>query len=518
MIPETLRTLARSGRIGTPVFLRCLLTGPPDRAEQQAKTALADAAALFGEAPDAVLTRGTGASGHALARFPSGACALLLAAPGAPSLELMLLGNRGAAYLEDSGALATTFPGPVAPSPVDALASTPVAPSRPLGLLLLGGMRTHQENYAESLAADPRCRLVAVADEAGIEPEREALNRALAEELHLPYIADLDKALAYPGVDLVSVCVPHERRARVAVRCAEAGKHLYLDKPIACTVPGARAIAEAVERAGVRSQMFSMVHAGWAQTAKRVLETAKIGALKAIHAEVMFAKGLPGTAPLETPRRQEPFPARFTFRDSKRELRATGVYALSLIRWLTGLEVRSVFAHTANYFFAEHARNDTEDFGLMSLELERGVTATVTAGRIGRQSHPRSGPMRVTLVGTTGTVTIDAHRPHVAVYAEEAPWVPPEPLPEDPMGFWRSTMRAGEVRLESRLPVYGGNSALADAAHFLDCVERGHDPEVTARDGAALVETLMAAYVSAHRGEAVDPGQIDWPDDETLLR
>jgi predicted dehydrogenase len=126
--------------------------------------------------------------------------------------------------------------------------------------------------------------------------------------------------------------------------------------------------------------------------------------------------------------------------------------------------------------------------------------------------------MRVTLVGTAGTVTIDAHRPHVAVYAEEAPWVPPEPHPDDPMGFWRSTLRAADGRPETWLPIEGGNAAQADAAHFLDCIEQGRDSEVSARDGAALVETLMAAYVSAHRGEAVDPAQIDWPDDETLSR
>jgi myo-inositol 2-dehydrogenase / D-chiro-inositol 1-dehydrogenase len=236
------------------------------------------------------------------------------------------------------------------------------------GVLLLGGTRTHQEGYARAFAADSRCRLVAVADEADVPPERAALNRQLAAELHLPYVPSLDEGLAQPGVDLVSVCVEHERRARVAVRCAQARKQLYLDKPIACTVPGARAVAAAVREAGVRSQMFSFVHTPWAQAARQALRDGAVGELRAIHAEAMFAKGHAGTASLGTPRQQEPFPRRFTFIDSKRELRATGVYALSLIRWLTQVEVRSVWADTANYFFAEHQRNDVEDFGLMSLE------------------------------------------------------------------------------------------------------------------------------------------------------
>ena len=41
------------------------------------------------------------------------------------------------------------------------------------GVLLLGGNRTHQENYALSFAQDARCRLVAFADEPDAPPERD---------------------------------------------------------------------------------------------------------------------------------------------------------------------------------------------------------------------------------------------------------------------------------------------------------------------------------------------------------
>jgi myo-inositol 2-dehydrogenase/D-chiro-inositol 1-dehydrogenase len=386
-----------------------------------------------------------------------------------------------------------------------------MAERRPYGVLLLGGGRTHQESYALDFRGDPRCRLVALADEADVTPARDALNRWLAAELAIPYISGLDEALSRPDVDLVSVCVEHERRARVAVRSAEAGKHIYLDKPIACTVPGARAIAAAAERAGVRSQMFSLVHASWAQAARQALQEGVVGELRAIHAEVMFAKGKAGTAPLGTPRQQEPFPSRFTFVESKRELRATGVYGLSLIRWLTGAEVRSVWAVTANYFFEEHYRNGTEDFGLMSLELENGLTATVTAGRIGWSSHPRGGPLRLTLVGTRGTVLIDSNEPHLEVHCDEEPVLPPVPAPEDPMAFWRSTQLASRSRPKGNWELLHGDGAPPDASRFLDCVEQGRDAEVTASDGAALVETLMAAYVSAHRGEPVVPAEVEWP-------
>ena len=101
------------------------------------------------------------------------------------------------------------------------------------GVLLLGGHRTHQENYASLFAQDERCRLIAFADELDAPPERVALARSLAESLNLPFIRDLDDALAREDVHIVSLCTEVERRGRVGTKCAEAGKHVYLDKPMA---------------------------------------------------------------------------------------------------------------------------------------------------------------------------------------------------------------------------------------------------------------------------------------------
>ena len=63
------------------------------------------------------------------------------------------------------------------------------------GVVAIGGNRTHQEGYAREFAADPRCELIAVADEPGLPEYREGLNRLLASELGVPYLA-LDDALA----------------------------------------------------------------------------------------------------------------------------------------------------------------------------------------------------------------------------------------------------------------------------------------------------------------------------------
>src|SRR5438876_222680 len=103
---------------------------------------------------------------------------------------------------------------------------------RRYGVLLVTGSHTHQENYAAAFAADQRCRLIAVTDEPNIDRRRRDLNERLAKSLGIPYVADLQKALADKQVHIVSVCAPPERRGRIAVQCARAGKHLYLDKSL----------------------------------------------------------------------------------------------------------------------------------------------------------------------------------------------------------------------------------------------------------------------------------------------
>ena len=373
---------------------------------------------------------------------------------------------------------------------------------QPYGVLLVAGMMTHQENYSDFFLADPRCKLIAVTDEPDVTPRRAELDRRFASEMNLPYIPDLDEALARDDVDIVSVCAEHERRGRVAVKCAKAGKHLYLDKPMTCSVSDADAVVTAVESAGVKSQVYSMVHSSWVQSAKQAVESGVIGELIAIHCDILFAKGYTSDASLGEPRKQDPYPKRFTFVDSKRELRATGVYSVGLVQWITDAEVETVFGATENYFFEEHLRNDVEDFGILAMTLENGIVATISAGRIGYTSHPSSGPMKIHLVGTKSLMTFNAYNPRVEVYTSETPWTPPKLNPDDPMGFWNSTSKNAKPK-RSWVTVNPSQRHTNDVSYFIDCIESNHKSEVSAKEGAAQVEVLMAGYLSAATGSVV---------------
>jgi predicted dehydrogenase len=351
--------------------------------------------------------------------------------------------------------------------------------------------------------------VVGLTDEAGISSRRRELNHRLAEELDVPWLPDFEEAVQRQDVDLVSVCAEPERRGNVAVRCASAGKHVYVDKPLTATSEDARRLVQAVKEAGVRSQVFSLVRMPMAKRAKAIVDSGELGELIGLHCELLFAKGIAGTADLSKPRHEKPKAERFTFMDSKRELYCVGWYPLILFQWLTGKHFTQVAGTTANYFFAEHQKNDVEDFSCLMLGMEQNIEATITVGRSGWSSHPSHGVHQLHLQGTRGSMTLDAYEPRFEVWSDAPAWRQPEvPHPEDPMGFWSSTQAEGGVKPKTGwLPVEPAYAS--DAACFLDCLEQNRESDVPASMGAHAVDVILAGYRAAATGETVIVNAID---------
>ena len=387
-----------AGRIGRPVALRLTVHlggGAASEAEECRAALRAMAAGWFGSEPVGVhRIGGDGAPSVEALRWTGGQSALLAVSAGRPGPasptggNLALMGSNGTLYHEIGGAAADIG---VALGPPEPAAGGGKAR---YGVVAVGGNRTHLEGYARTFAADPRCELKAVADQPGLPEYREGLNRLLAAELEIPYLP-LEQALALDGVDIAINCADVERREPVARAILEAGKHLYADKPLAGTREAAREIAAAAAAAGVTTQMFTQVWSDWGQRARAAIDQGVTGRVQALHCDMLMAKGRPGTAPPGA-RRERPGDGRFTFVAAKRELFDMGVYPIALVQWLSGRRVAEVYAMTGNYFFAEHAALDIEDYGALALRLDDGRVASICCGRIGATSHPRMGEQRIT--------------------------------------------------------------------------------------------------------------------------
>lgn len=533
----TMRDAVATGRTGAPVAARLYLECPADRPDlpRELACAVEMLGQFFGNHIETLTVFGTDRSPQlsSLLRFSQGQSALVSVVPARQSnrSECVVFAARGTLYWQEAeDAACSGFESPASASwgePAAQLlerireqlaqagpeltegrppASTvPSACPPPYGVLLVSGDHTHQPGYAAALASDPRCHLVAVTDEVDIPDRRRQKNEQFAARLGVPYLDDLDSALARDDIQIVSVCAEPYRRGRIIVQAARAGKHLYLDKPLCGTQAEADAIVAAVRDAGVVAHMFSQVCFDPALKARERALSGQLGELVAIHTDLCFAKGHAGTATLGTPRTESPRPERFELIDSKRELTNVGIYNVVLLLWLTGRRVRRVVAATGNYFFAEHQANDMEDFGQILLEFTDGLIATISAGRLGWQSHPGSGLHQTRLVGTQASSVVDAHRPRVEMWTAAQAWQPPARDPEDPLGMWQAPPgNPFQAEPKQDWIVPGAASWKLDTGYFLDCVEQGRSSEVSVDLAAAATEVLLAAYRSAATGQPVE--------------
>ncbi len=86
-------------------------------------------------------------------------------------------------------------------------------------------------------------------------PRPETAERAAAEIGCAVWTADYRELLARDDLDLVDICVPNHQHEAIIVAAAQAGKHIYCEKPLAMDVAEGQRIVAAVAKSGVKSQM-----------------------------------------------------------------------------------------------------------------------------------------------------------------------------------------------------------------------------------------------------------------------
>lgn len=112
-----------------------------------------------------------------------------------------------------------------------------------LGLVGYGGFGAFT---AEVYAEMPEVRIVAVTDADAKRCE------AAAARYQVRAYSDLAQLLGDPQVDLVAIATPPWLHASQAIAAAGAGKHIFLEKPLATTLEEADALVECVQAQGVK--------------------------------------------------------------------------------------------------------------------------------------------------------------------------------------------------------------------------------------------------------------------------
>jgi len=140
---------------------------------------------------------------------------------------------------------------------------------------LIGCGRIAELVHLDNLTRMPGVELVAIAD-----PDAERRAAAKTRAPGAVELADDQELLQRDDVDAVVICLPAGLQAEVATRAFEAGKHVYLEKPMATSLEGARAACDAWRRSGRIGMMGyqNRFHPLY-QSARELLQAGGIGRL-----------------------------------------------------------------------------------------------------------------------------------------------------------------------------------------------------------------------------------------------
>lgn len=344
---------------------------------------------------------------------------------------------------------------------------------------------------ARGVVSHPRFELAVVADDPDQPDWVHERNRLFADAWKIPYVRDVERALADYGIDVAIVSSAAERHCDLSIRAADAGKHIIQDKPVATNRADVERLVVAVERAGVRFMM-------WNRNGNPALQHARslrgqLGPLLAIHADFYFAKDAgppkgtrePGYPPRDWLAHQ--IAAHIDGSDGALgvqpigELANEGIYPLAYFHLLTGgAAVKRVFARAAAHFHQLYADNGVEDLATVTLEMEHGIVGSIALGRSGLASHPSGGQMKLHLLGEQGALVVNEASPSVGIYYRDQP-------PKE----------ARERRV-------GNDNDYLLADNFAQAIDSGGASILDVRASLAIYATVEAALESCRTGQVVE--------------
>ncbi|WP_320782784.1 Gfo/Idh/MocA family oxidoreductase [Streptomyces sp. CRN 30] len=147
--------------------------------------------------------------------------------------------------------------------------------------------RVHTQAYARVRHHYPRLalrpELIAVADEVPGRAEEAAARYGFAGA-----VRDWREVAADPRVRAVSVTAPNFLHREIGVALAEAGKHLWIEKPVGLTAGDARAVAAAVARSGVQGAVgFNYRNAPAVEAARDLIAAGEVGTVTHVRVRLL---------------------------------------------------------------------------------------------------------------------------------------------------------------------------------------------------------------------------------------
>ncbi len=349
---------------------------------------------------------------------------------------------------------------------------------RPINLAIIGCGEVTRAKHLPGILSNRSVRLVAAAD---IDV---ATCNAVADEFDIPQrFRTLDEALAVQDIDAVGICTPPGCHADLAVRALNAGKHVWVDKPMALDEADCQRIIEAARGTGLVAMVaFHMRFHRLVNAARSAIRRGELGRIESVRLAWHSPRSDVNIPPWKTRRKT-----------GGGAIVEIAVHHFDLLRYLLGTDISEVFAMNR-----DGVRDDEN--AVVSARMADGVLVS------GEFSERTAHEIEIVIAGTERILRLDCLRfegfhprairqaPGSATFRLGEIW-----------RFWKSLprglnimRRGGDYRI-SYDRAWGG---------FFDAIRTGQTPPATLNDGLLATRAISAAVRSLETRSAVSLNDV----------
>ena len=326
-----------------------------------------------------------------------------------------------------------------------------------VGVIGCGGMG---RSLATNAHAVEGIKVISVSD------VQEALAEKLAAELETSYTVDYHELLANDEIHAVLIASPPFLHAQIAIDAANAGKHVFSEKPMAPTLDACDAMLAAAAENGVKLTigLVCRYHATHAKV-REIVQSGELGAPVCMMVHRIGGPWRSGGSYV---------PWRLERAKSGGSLMEINAHEIDFMRWTCG-DVASVYAAGGQYVQKE---SDYPDVVLASLNFVNGAVGLL------HSSH-------VSAVGGYGG-RVDCEGG--SIYFPQI-WGGDATIQIKPFDGEGQQIKIADIKVPP--PVQ------EEIRVFVDAIRNDTPPPITGLDGRAAVEIAIAAYQSVESGQPI---------------
>ena len=278
---------------------------------------------------------------------------------------------------------------------------------------------------------------------------------------------DYREMIADPDIDAVSIVTMWDQHTEPAIAALDAGKHVFLEKPMASTVADCQKIIAAAKRSkGILQIGHICRFKPRYRMAKQAIDAGRIGKIVAMSSR----RNIPAAWTPEILNKIGP-------------IVGDAIHDTDLMLWFTGDRIVSTYAQTVDVRGLKHP-----DIGQTMYRFAGGASATLETVWCMPEKTPFDIDERMSIIGTEGIIHIQDTFPNLGIVSSDK-------LHSPDTTYWPSFdgVRGGALRDEF--------------AYFAGCALTGTTPAIgRPEDAAAALEATLAAEESARTGNVIRIG------------